>query len=368
LLAVGHQRHYSILYDGVVDVLQQGMLGDLRHIRALWHRNNSRPGRDSWDRWGHEEYNAKYGDLTDKERDEVAKELATKHGYRDLKELINWRLYQRTGGGLMAELGSHQIDACSIFLGKVHPVAVSGVGGTYFYHDDREVEDHVFCSYEFPGTAYWKDKDHTLVGNANDLVVVTYSSINTNGFEGYGECIMGTEGTLIVDSEKEALLFKERTKKGDGPPRSTHVKVGGIDKSGAVALDSSGTAPGGPTSVVQRALSGTGAVSKGYREELEHLAFCIRKLDDDFGAFDAVQAELRCSGEVALADAVIALTSNLAMNKQVRIPFRKKWFKVPAATETQWLEEPHVTDKDGDPYTDPDVAKILEAVEKGRTS
>ena len=29
----------------------------------------------------------------------------------------------------MAELGSHQLDACSIFLGKVHPLAVSGVGG-----------------------------------------------------------------------------------------------------------------------------------------------------------------------------------------------------------------------------------------------
>ena len=32
-----------------------------------------------------------------------------------LEELIRWRLWNRTGGGLMAELGSHQLDASGIF-------------------------------------------------------------------------------------------------------------------------------------------------------------------------------------------------------------------------------------------------------------
>src|SRR6185312_10660910 len=106
--------------------------------------------------------------------------------YKSLDELINWRLYNRTGAGLMAELGSHQLDACSIFLGKQHPVAVTGVGGTIFYEDGREVDDHVFCTYEFPGL------------HGKDRVVVTYSSISTNAFEKYGETVMGTKGTLIV--------------------------------------------------------------------------------------------------------------------------------------------------------------------------
>ena len=43
LLAVGHQRHYSVLYDNAVSVVHSGMLGDIRHIRALWHRNNTFP-------------------------------------------------------------------------------------------------------------------------------------------------------------------------------------------------------------------------------------------------------------------------------------------------------------------------------------
>ena len=72
-------------------------------------------------------------------------------GYKSLDELVRWRLYNRTGGGLMAELGSHQLDACSIFLGKKHPLAVTGIGGTFFYTDGREVDDHVFVTFEFPG-------------------------------------------------------------------------------------------------------------------------------------------------------------------------------------------------------------------------
>ncbi|MGH7127588.1 MAG: Gfo/Idh/MocA family oxidoreductase, partial [Planctomycetaceae bacterium] len=48
LLAVGHQRHYSVLYDNANDLVRRGLLGDIRYIQAQWHRNNSFPGRDSW--------------------------------------------------------------------------------------------------------------------------------------------------------------------------------------------------------------------------------------------------------------------------------------------------------------------------------
>ncbi len=41
LLAIGHQRHYSMLYAHAVEVINSGVLGEIRHIRALWHRNNA---------------------------------------------------------------------------------------------------------------------------------------------------------------------------------------------------------------------------------------------------------------------------------------------------------------------------------------
>ncbi len=46
LLSIGHQRHYSMLYAHANDVVHSGVLGDIKHIRALWHRNNVRPNTD----------------------------------------------------------------------------------------------------------------------------------------------------------------------------------------------------------------------------------------------------------------------------------------------------------------------------------
>ncbi|MHC5540882.1 Gfo/Idh/MocA family protein, partial [Singulisphaera rosea] len=212
LLAIGHQRHYSVLYDNANYLVQNGHLGEIRHIRALWHRNNAQPriakgadGKPVYDpQTGLPEYvkdpqgNVVYvdgwkPDILNEDKNIDFK----KYGYTSLDELIRWRLYNRTGAGLMAELGSHQLDACSIFLGKKHPLAVTGIGGTFFYTDGREVDDHVFVTFEFPGKAQ------------NDHVVVTYSSINTNAFENYGETLMGSRGTMVVDAEKEILLYKE---------------------------------------------------------------------------------------------------------------------------------------------------------------
>ena len=44
------------------------------------------------------------------------------------------------------------------------------------------------------------------------MVVVTYSSISTNGFEPYGECVMGMRGTMIVEKEQKVMLYPRRTR------------------------------------------------------------------------------------------------------------------------------------------------------------
>ena len=201
LLAVGHQRHYSVLYDNANDLVKQGVLGDIKFIRASWHRNNSFPNSDSW--------------LKKIAPEDAKSDLASRvsqYGFDSLNQLVNWRLFNKTGGGLMAELGSHQMDACSIFLGKVHPLAVQGYGGKNFYHvqgvgskdkqnDPREIDDHVYVTLEFPGRHYSEDQ--------NDIVIVTYSSINTNRMEPYGETIFGSRGTLVTEKEQSMMLYKE---------------------------------------------------------------------------------------------------------------------------------------------------------------
>ncbi len=323
LLAVGHQRHYSALYDNANFLLKNGVLGDVRHIRALWHRNNAQP-MVAKDKDGNTIYDPATG-LPEYERDEKGNIVYrdswkrpidprdkdvdfAAHGYKSLEELIRWRLYNRTGAGLMAELGSHQLDACSIFLGKKHPLAVTGIGGTFFYKDDREVDDHVFTLFEFPGET------------EKDRVVVTYSSINTNSFDGYGEMVMGSKGTMIISQEKEILLYKEA---GNAyASRETSVTVESQNKKPVLETSPSTAGPSAATAIGALA---TADPSRGYREELEHFAYCVR--NGDASNFHAdKEHQPRCTGEVALADAVIALTSNLAMHQNRRIEFKPEWF------------------------------------------
>jgi len=324
LLAVGHQRHYSVLYDNANYLVQNGYLGEIRHIRALWHRNNARP-RIAKDKNGKPIIDPKTG-LPEPVRDEkgnivyidswkpdipaLDREVDfAKYGYKSLEELVRWRLYDRTGAGLMAELGSHQLDACSIFLGKKHPLAVTGIGGTFFYTDGREVDDHVFVNFEFPGKA---EKDH---------VVVTYSSINTNAFENYGETLMGSNGTMVVEGEKEVLLFKEA-----GNAATSRQTAIAMEKAaaGKAVMEASPSAAG-PSAATAIGGMATADPSRGYREELEHFAYCVRH-GNSSNYYEDKEHLPRCRGEVALADAVIALTSNLAMRQKRRIEFDERWF------------------------------------------
>jgi len=314
LYAVGHQRHYSVLYDNANNLVQEGFLGDIKYIRAQWHRNNSFPGRDSWRK------KIPAADVKALESD------IKKFGYDDVDQLINWRLYQKTGGGLMAELGSHQMDAASIFLGKVHPIAVQGYGGRNFYGvkgvgspdkqaDDREIDDHVYVTFEFPGPNYDMDQ--------NDKCIVTYSSINTNRFEPYGEMVYGSRGTLIMKTEKEAMLWKEAGGGAKGGVEQRLYAVAGDDGSAPVLDSYETTAPSAAATEVK---GNAASISRGYTEEMEHFCYCIREGKD----------ELRCNGTVAMADAIMALTANLAMAHQKRIVFKDEWFDPnnPAVPET----------------------------------
>lgn len=348
ILSVGHQRHYSLLYAHASEVLHSGVIGDIKHIRALWHRNFTFPRvdgakltfqpdtgepivvegkpaidavtklallRDGWT-----------PPINKDDQAALANDIR-KFGYKDIFELFHWKLYNRTGGGLMAELGAHQLDACSIFLGKVHPLSVVGVGTHSFYGrksgdgkpNPREIDDHIFVNFEFPG------KNHPRGPNKgndpDDIVVVTYSSISTNGFEPYGECVFGTRGSMIVEAEQNVYMYAEKdpNKKWLSSPKAMTATV----TSGGKPVIDSGPTWGGPAAAAAPAPgSQAGPVSRGYREELEDFAYCVRRWNEAKGD----RRRPRCHGEVAMADAIVALTANCAMRKRQRIEFMDEWF------------------------------------------
>jgi predicted dehydrogenase len=330
LLAIGHQRHYSLLYAQTVELIRSGILGDVNHIRALWHRNNALPQLDAQGRPKHDEQgNVLYRDgwrpeIRAEDRRHLESRIRSEFHYKNMEELVRWRLFRRTGGGLMAELGSHQLDACSIFLNKVHPLAVSGVGGKYFYRDEREVEDHVFCSFEFPGKHYDPSKparDNNGMPNANDLVVVNYSSVSTNGFEKYGECVMGSKGTLVVEEEATAMLWPAAGRSTQATTTTTAAGQAVLDSGGTWGATEANTAKDRG----QASLGTGGVVSRGYREEMEHMAYCIRMREQGMSR-DREDLRPRCHGTAAMADAIIALTANKAMRLQQRVVFDPDWF------------------------------------------
>ena len=72
--------------------------------------------------------------------------------------------------------------------------------------------------------------------------------------------------------------------------------------------------------------SGVAAPSRGYREEMEHLAYCIRNREQGMES-DRERLQPRCGGQQAMADAIVALTANAAMNdpRNKRIVFQDDW-------------------------------------------
>ena len=360
ILATGHQRHYSILYDNAVHTIgTANLIGDLHSIRAQWHRGNL-PGKDSWKPpmpedaslakklagWQKDLQNAKPADIDALQKQigqleaQIADQVvdAAKYGYTPMtlpngdqrtpmEELLRWRLWNRTGGGLMAELGSHQLDAAGIFVSAMHgagakvkPLTVTAVGNRSIFPADREIDDHVYCMYENPAPGYEDDK--------NKKIVVTYSSINGNGFGGYGEVVLGTKGTLVLEQERDVMLYKDSAK-------DTRVTVAKA-KDGSPTLDTTESGGGGGAVAAGKAGSDA-APSRGYTEEMEHWAWCIRN--------PSPENQPRCKPEVAIADAVIALVSNIALanpTTQPRIEFKPEWFDI-ASDETPEGVKPDVT-------------------------
>jgi predicted dehydrogenase len=362
LLATGHQRHYNILYDDATDMIRKGLLGELHHIRAQWHRGNL-PGNDTWQPPMPKA--AKPNDLQANDLDKKLKSWtatleklkqdkaatvaewekkvaqvraqmddvvdAAKFGYEDreltdasgkviyqrpaIEELIRWRLWDRTGAGLMAELGSHQLDAASIFIAAAHggekqyPLSVAAAGNRPLFPADRDVEDHVYCIFEFPAPGY----DANDPFNSRKKIGVQYASINGNGFGGYGETVLGTEGTLLLDTEKEPMLYK--THETTGKIKVVAAKGGAKKGAPALQVDEAGD----PESTAIGTLGALPA-ERGYTEELEHWAWCIRNR--------APENLPHCHPKVAMGDAVIALTANMAARQGVRIEFKKEWFDI----------------------------------------
>src|SRR5438445_5094687 len=137
---------------------------------------------------------------------------------------------------------------------------------------------------------------------------------------------MGTQGTMVVETEQTVMLYPERG--AAGRSMTMTVTTAGAGKPAVDSTSSTGPDPARAQGLGQAAL-GAQPASKGYREEMEHFAYCVRRWDESKGSTDRMLP--RCHGRVAMADAIVALTSNLAMRRQQRIEFKHDWFDAGSA-------------------------------------
>lgn len=158
VLQVGLQRRSDLLYQTAMVMVSKGAVGKVMFVRAQWHRNSN---------WRRPIPDPKY------------------------ERLLNWRMYREYSGGLMAELGSHQIDVANWAIGA-EPVSVIGTGGIDYWKDGREVCDNVEVVFEYPGGQK-----------------TFYSSVLFNAHYDYSEQIMGDRGTIEITLGK-GLYYSEK--------------------------------------------------------------------------------------------------------------------------------------------------------------
>ncbi len=159
VLQTGLQRRYSYFYQTVKQMVDKGILGDVHHIHAQWHRNMINKPSALW---------------------------TMKPGGES--NINNWRIYRSMSGGLAAELTSHQVDVSDWMFGSA-PEFVMGLGSLDTLRDGRDVWDNIQLIYKYP-------KNQKL----------TYSSVSTNSFcpcfngsrAEMAETIMGTDGTIEI--------------------------------------------------------------------------------------------------------------------------------------------------------------------------
>ena len=299
VLQTGLQRRYSSFYQTVKQMVDKGILGDVRYMQAQWHRNMINEPSSLW---------------------------TMKPGGE--KNIANWRVFRSMSGGLTAELTSHQVDVADWIFGS-GPEFVQGFGSLDVLNDGRNVWDNVQLVYRYPGNRQ-----------------LTYSSISTNQFLSYfnasraqmGEIIMGTEGTVEItvgfdDPRCIAWWYREP------PKKSAEVAKAGEKPKPFVAGATMVTAGGarGPIPIMTSDIEFTGKESfldreaKFARRWLMSKGVMVQEEQDNPVDIELESFFQSCRDgskpkadlEVGLADSVAVILSNIAMDENRKVYFNE---------------------------------------------
>ncbi len=249
-------------------------------------------------------------------------------GYGSPLELVRWQLYEKYSGGLLTELGCQLFDAAAMFVATMpnrdpqrpYPLSVAGSGSQILHAVEGDIDDHVHCVFEYAIQGYVDDKD--IPPKARKKIALQFDVILGNEFDGYGETILGRQGSLVLENERKAMLFRAANVN-----KALHVvqgKAGKEKDAGSVLpieLSKDGKADEESQAYGLMALQGADA---GFAAELEHWAACCKP--------PAEKANLalkpRCDAEAGLYTTVLTVAAVNAVKSETRVDFKPEWFDV----------------------------------------
>lgn len=291
LLQIGHQRRsnprYRFVNDNIINKSFDGkkLLGRITTINGQWNRSRQA-----------------CVDLMAPKGKEIPVAVLNKYGFKDMNQFMNWRWYKGLGGGPIVDLGSHQIDIYSWFLGNAKPKSVIASGGVDYW-TDHEWYDNVMATFEFD--------------TPEGVVRASYQTLTTSGSGGYFEKFMGDRGTLEI-SEGPRYFKVGREKFVHDTDWKPWVDAGLITEIGKpketdtdAVLDSRGTPPLFPYNL-------NAVMDKPYHQP--HLV----------NFFDSIRgkATLNCPGEMGYETAVMVLKVNDAVAAEKKLTFSPEEFEV----------------------------------------
>jgi predicted dehydrogenase len=289
LLQIGHQRRSNPRYMHCYNKLlgEAKLLGRIVTVNGQWNR-------------------AVAPDLGAPDRYAIPEARLKQYGFTDMHQFRNWRWYKGKGGGPIVDLGSHQIDIYSWFLGA-NPSRVMASGGL-LYHDPQTHEwyDTVMVVYDYD----------TPLGPAKAY----YQTQTTNGSQGYFENFMGDQGTLLI-SESEVNYAGMVYRDPNAPAWDTWIQKGYItapqlqeikekSDSDAIADVRESVSPDQHTvPVVLR--------DPYHQPHLQNFLDAVRG-----------KATLNCPSEVAYETAVAVLKVNESIEARSPLSFKPEDFKI----------------------------------------
>jgi predicted dehydrogenase len=289
LLQIGHQRRSNPRYQHCYEKLitEAKLLGRIVTVYGQWNRGVT-------------------PDLGAPDRYVIPPERLAQYGFKDMHQFRNWRWYKGKGGGPIVDLGSHQIDIYSWFLG-VNPSHVMASGGNLYYDPKtHEWYDTVMAVYDYD----------TPQGAAKAY----YTTQTTNGSQGYFENFMGDQGTLLI-SESEVNYAGQVYRDPNAPAWDEWIQKGYVTA---------------PKEQEVKAKADTGAIAD-VRESVAPDQHTVPiTLRDPYhqphlqNFFDAVRGKgkLTCPAEEAYQTAVAVLKVNEAIEARAPVAFKPEDFKV----------------------------------------